>query len=96
MYLGDFEMAADMCRPRRDPVQRTIFIDEFLSFHGELVALADLVPAIDDPHLRSAMCLGVGSIPFEDVPPNAQSAWQPRIATLHRNAPDTGTHSASG
>jgi hypothetical protein len=79
---------------RPDPVQRTIFIDEFANWHGELEKLVTHCKTLSDPALRSAVCLGVGSIPADRLAPPDVAAWKPVISTWYQTAPDITTHSA--
>ncbi|MCY2962037.1 MAG: ATP-binding protein, partial [Planctomycetota bacterium] len=61
LHLEDDRLAADMCRidDRPDPVQRTLFIDEFAVWHGDLARLATYGHSRIDPALRSGLCLAV-------------------------------------
>ncbi len=40
LHLGDSDLAADMCELRPDPIQRSTFIDECTSWHGDLRQLS--------------------------------------------------------
>ncbi|MCY2968654.1 MAG: formylglycine-generating enzyme family protein, partial [Planctomycetota bacterium] len=99
LHLEDDRLAADMCRidDRPDPVQRTLFIDEFAVWHGDLARLATRnSPSQTDAALRSGICLAVGSVPLEKVSESERTAWQPAFAEWYTSAVDSGTHSAAG
>ena len=98
LHLGDDKIAADMCRidDRPDPVQRTIFIDEFPAWHGDLSRLAANWRTLSDPALRSALCMAVGSVPADRLAPTDMAAWKPVVSEWYRTAPDNVTHSAAG
>ena len=86
-----------MCQLNPDPIQRTTFIDELSSWHGDLAKLSDVASKIGDPHLRSALCLGVGGVSSDrlELRPDAAANWQPLLANWYRNKKDAGTHSAT-
>ena len=98
LQLGDDQIVADMCRidDRPDPVQRTIFVDEFPAWHGDLEKLVAHCEKLSDPALRSAVCLGIGSIPGDRVLPADTAAWKPVVSEWHQTAADNVTHSAAG
>ncbi len=98
LHLEDDRLAADMCRidDRPDPVQRTLFIDEFAVWHGDLRRLATYGHSRTDPALRSGLCLAVGSVSQERVSESDRTAWNPVFAKLYETAVDSGTHSAAG
>ncbi len=98
LHLEDDRLAADICQidDRPDPVQRTLFIDEFAVWHGDLRRLATYGHSQTDPALRSGLCLAVGSVPLEKVSESERTAWQPAFAEWYKSAVDSGTHSAAG
>ena len=98
LALGDEQPALDMCRieQRPDPVQRTIFIDEFSRWHGNLARLKPLAAMTDDGSLRSALCLGLSGMAFDRLGADEKDAWQPVFAHWYRSATDAVTHSAAG
>ncbi len=98
LYLGDDQLAADMCRidDRPDPVQRTLFVDEFPAWHGELTGLPAKHGTLSDPALRSALCMGVGSMPADRLSRAESEAWTPLMSTWYQTATDAVTHSAAG
>ncbi len=95
LHLGDLSLAQDMCKLRPDPIRRTIFIDEFPTWHvpGALSAPAK---EIDDAAFRSGICLAVGSVPLEQVSVEAKDPWQTIISDWYEKKSDKGTHSAAG
>ncbi|MCY2996359.1 MAG: formylglycine-generating enzyme family protein [Planctomycetota bacterium] len=88
-----------MCQLGEDPIQRTIFIDVFPTWHGRLADLADVVekntPEKDFP-LLSALCLGTGGIAKSDVPEDDFREWTLRFVRWHRQHPDGSVHNATG
>jgi serine/threonine protein kinase/formylglycine-generating enzyme required for sulfatase activity len=98
LHLGDDQLAADMCRidDRPDPVQRTLFVDEFPAWHGNLTGLAAKYETLSDPALRSALCMGLGSIPADRLSRAESEAWTPLMSTWYQTAADAVTHSAAG
>jgi formylglycine-generating enzyme required for sulfatase activity len=98
LALGNDQPARDACQiqQRPDPTQRTIFIDEFSRWHGNLPRLKLSAAAIDDSSLRSALCLGLAGIPFEHLSADEKETWQPVLTDWYRSAADAVTHSAAG
>jgi serine/threonine protein kinase/formylglycine-generating enzyme required for sulfatase activity len=98
LHLGDDTIAADMCRieDRPDPVQRTMFVDEFPVWHGDLEKLVKRCEKLSDPALRSGVCMGVGSIPADQLAPTEMGAWKPVLDEWYQIASDNVTHSAAG
>jgi formylglycine-generating enzyme required for sulfatase activity len=98
LHLGDDTIAADMCRidGRHDPVQRTIFIDELSSWHGDLTRLATVAGTASDAPCRSAICLALAGISLDRLTAGEQETWKAILSKWYESAPDSGTHSASG
>ena len=98
LHLEDDRLAAEMCRvdDRPDSVQRTLFIDEFAVWHGDLRRLATYGQTRSDPALRYGLCLAVASVPQERVSESDRSPWKPVFAEWYTSAVDSGTHSAAG
>jgi formylglycine-generating enzyme required for sulfatase activity len=97
LYMDDTTIAADMCRvdDRPDPVQRSVFIDEFPAWHGDLEKLASHCEKLSDPAVRSAVVMGLGSIPADRLAAPEIIAWKPVISRWYETAPDNVTHSAA-
>ena len=98
LHLEDDRIAADMCRidDRPDPIQRTIFIDEFPAWHGDVAKLATYCQPQSDAALRSGLCLAVGSIPLGQLTEAERDAWKPVLTQWYETASDGATHSAAG
>jgi formylglycine-generating enzyme required for sulfatase activity len=98
LHLEDNRIANDMCRieERPDPIQRTIFIDEFPVWHGDVAKLATNCHARSSPALRSGISLAVGSIPSGRLTYAERDAWKPVLTEWYASAPDNVTHSAAG
>ncbi len=89
-------LGEEMCQLRPDPVQRTWFIEECATWHGDLSKLAQFVADSVDGPLRSGVVLAVGSVPVADVSALEKQAWEPVLVNWYATAPDTTTHSAAG
>jgi len=96
LHLGKLAPAEDMLEiaGRPDPTQRTVFIETFANWHGELGQLTQHVAGAEHPGLRSGICLAVGSI--GDIDPEAMTQWQELLKQWFVTQPDGGTHSAAG
>ena len=98
LHLGDPEAAADMCKieDRPDPVQRTVFIDEFSRWDADMKELCRLVESSTDIALRSAAILGTGTIADGRLSLDELRSWQALAERWHASEPDAVTHSATG
>jgi formylglycine-generating enzyme required for sulfatase activity len=96
LHLEAPALARDMCQLRPDPIQRTWFIEECSTWHGDLSRLAQLVSDSNDVPLRTALALAAGSAPEADVTAAVRQAWEPVLSSWYRNASDTLTHGAAG
>ncbi len=96
LHLDDPLFAINMCRFRDDPIQRSVFIDEYALWHGDTTRIAKFATTIDDSAWRSALCLAVASVPREEAGEDAEQVWNPIFADWYRNQPDSATHSAAG
>ena len=98
LHLEDDTIAADMCRidDRPDPAQRTIFINEFPTWHRDVTRLATYCQARSDAALRSGLCLGIGSIPWGRLTEAEREAWKPVLTQWYETESDGVTHSAAG
>jgi len=96
LYLNSPALAQDMCRLRRDPVQRTWFIEECPTWHGDLDALATLLADSPDNAFRSAISLAVGCVPVADVSTQDKQQWSSTLSNWYTAERDTGLHSAAG
>jgi serine/threonine protein kinase/formylglycine-generating enzyme required for sulfatase activity len=96
MYLNEWASAADMTRiaGRTDLTQRTLFIHEFASWHGDLSFLAELMSENPDSALRSGLALGSGGV--SNPGKSAKETWGKVLADWHTRHADAVTHSASG
>ena len=96
LHLEDDRVAADMCRidNRPDPSERTIFVDEFPAWHGDVTSLATFCQARSDAALRSGLCLAIGSIASAQLTDGERKAWEPALAQCYEAASDGSTHSA--
>ncbi|HQX50585.1 MAG TPA: SUMF1/EgtB/PvdO family nonheme iron enzyme [Planctomycetaceae bacterium] len=97
LYLGDQNTAADMSQfeNRPDPVQRTMFIDEFPNWRINVNPVAAAIKSSGDSGLRSAICLAGGQIPATQVTAEEKQAWQTLASEWYLSHSDTSTHSAA-
>jgi serine/threonine protein kinase/formylglycine-generating enzyme required for sulfatase activity len=95
LQLGETEAARQILKVGPDPTRRTMFIDQFKGWHGDLTILAKAIDADNDPDFRSGLCIAVGGISPESL--SSEEVYSLRQALLHlyQSAPDGGTHSAA-
>jgi hypothetical protein len=96
MHLEFPSLAQEMLKVRSDPIQRTILIDTFASWHGNVAEFVPIIAETSDTAFRSGICLAVGSIGGEVATAEVKRAWEHLLLDWYRNAPDPGTHSAAG
>jgi formylglycine-generating enzyme required for sulfatase activity/tRNA A-37 threonylcarbamoyl transferase component Bud32 len=96
LHLGVPADAGEMCQLRADPIQRTMFIEELGTWHGEVDGLAELATSLTDIPFRSALLLGIGSVPAADLAPAVKDAWVSLASDWYTSEPDTLTHSSAG
>ena len=91
-------LALDMCviEDRPDPVQRTLFIDEFPRWENQLKEIHDVVVSSDSPALRSGMCLAVGQIAVDKLSDGDKERWQTLASRWFVEKGDTTTHRPVG
>ena len=99
LHLGDASIAAKMLKieDRPDPIQRTMFIATFASWHAgdtEMSKLVDVVRDTGDVSLRSGICLAVGSVP--ELGEDTKANWARVFDGWYMSQTDSGTHSAAG
>ncbi len=96
MHLNSLALAKTMCEPRSDPIQRTMFIDEGSTWHGNLSTLAERVSSCDDGPLRSAIALVVGSVPAAERTAPEKRDWETVLSNWFTDHRDAATHSSAG
>ena len=96
LWMKSPTLAQQMCRLRPDPIQRTLFVEECSTWHGDLSKLVQLFSDSDDGPFRSAMILAAGSVTVADVLPTQKQAWEPALLGWYKDESDTLTHSAAG
>ena len=96
LHLEDTNLAADMCSARPDPTQRTLFISECSTWHGDVGRVLRSAAASSDPDFRSGLLLAVGRVSLSEFSMRERRALQPTLAQLFVDSPDTVTHSATG
>lgn len=96
LHLGSLSPAADMLEfeNRPDPIQRTVFIETFVNWHGDLEQLKQHITETEHTALLSGISLAVGSV--EGIVPTAQAEWESLLTDWYSSQPDGGTHSAAG
>lgn len=96
MHLGNVRPAAEMLRfdSRPNRIQRTVFIDTFPSWHGDLGDLAVRLQHAENAAICSGLSLALGSIqPVDDT---LLQHWQDVLAEWYVHRSDAGTHGATG
>ncbi|MEI8017379.1 MAG: formylglycine-generating enzyme family protein, partial [Schlesneria sp.] len=98
LHLDHDRIARDMCQiqDRTDPIQRTMFIETFSDWHGDLSVLARHVKAGSDGSLQSGLCLGIASIPELQQSSDVLSVWKPLLEDLYQHAQQSVVHSSAG
>jgi serine/threonine protein kinase/formylglycine-generating enzyme required for sulfatase activity len=98
LIIGDTRHAADMLRTkdRPDPIERTLFINQFSDWNDHLEEVAKTVRATRDDSLSSGICLAVGRIPAEEFTDEEQVVWSSLMRELFVQHPSAGVHSAAG
>ena len=96
LHLGQPDGAQTILALAADPAERTALIHGLDQWHD---ALADYLPFLqnsEDSAFRSGLCLALGRIPQDALPPAAKQKLVPLLLELYQNASDGATHSASG
>jgi hypothetical protein len=77
LYLGESALARDMLQveQRPDPVERTVFIKTFPTWHGDLAELLPVLEAADDPAFRSGVCCAMAGVSSDGLGPAEKKAW---------------------
>ncbi|MGA2257451.1 MAG: serine/threonine-protein kinase, partial [Thermoguttaceae bacterium] len=98
LYLGDSALARDMLRVDQmpNPVERTVFIKTFSTWHGDLSDLLPVLEAADDSAIRSAVCCAIAAVSPDDLGPEEKKTWELAFDAWYRSKPDAATHSAAG
>ena len=95
LYLDDLSLAGEMCRISEDPIERTAFIDELATWHGDLARLVEHVHEISDGNVRSALLLAVARSNPKEVTNEVRGSWKSLLENWSKNQPDPATHSAA-
>ncbi len=78
---------------RRDPTQRSVFINTFATWHGDLASLRPYVSNVESRGLRSGICLALGKV--NQVDAQVKDSWQELLSQWYLNQPDAGIHGAA-
>ena len=93
LYLGDPRQIAEMVQPAPNPIERTILIDEFHTWHGASASLAELVPWLENSDVRYALTLGLSGA--EQLSDATKQAWTDVFREWYQRQPDAATHAAT-
>lgn len=98
LHLQDASIAADMCQTaeRPDPVQRTMFVELFPTWHGNVASLTRNGRNLKDSALTSGLCLGIGGISPERITGDERTDTAQILKELYESAPQGVTHSSAG
>jgi formylglycine-generating enzyme required for sulfatase activity/serine/threonine protein kinase len=98
LSLGESALARDMLQveQRPDPVERTVFIKTFPTWHGDLLDLLPALEAADDSAIRSGVCCAMAAVSPDALGPEEKNACELALRDWYRSKPDAGTHSAAG
>jgi formylglycine-generating enzyme required for sulfatase activity len=95
LQLGAPSSARQMFELGADPIERTLLIDTLSTWHGTVNRLVDRVADSEPPSFRSGVCLGIGSIPLNELSPSEIGLVAPTLVAWYRDQHDGGTHSAA-
>ena len=97
LHLEHDDIARDMCqtKDRPDPNQRTMFIDSFPAWHGNVARLAKFCKKRPDSALTSGIVLGIGGVSTDSIPLTERSETTEVLRELYNAAPETSTHSSA-
>ena len=97
MHLGDLAIAKSMTdyEDRSDPIERTVFIDVFSTWHGDPSNLVAFAEQIDSPGMRSGLSLALGSSQAAEMSSRAKLDWVPILRGWFGSQPEAGSHSAT-
>jgi serine/threonine protein kinase/formylglycine-generating enzyme required for sulfatase activity len=102
LHLGDSTLAADMLRAEPvhgdeaatwDPIQRTLFIELFPKWTGDVPNLAKMLRDTTNPSLRSGIALAIGGT--EQQNRASRESWKRVFEGWYLDARDAGTHGAA-
>ena len=96
LALGVAEPTREMLRAGPDQAPRTLFIENFASWPGDLSVIAALLDEVDDADFRSGLCAALGKLPRKWLSPKEEDTLPPLLTRLYRESRDAATHSASG
>jgi formylglycine-generating enzyme required for sulfatase activity len=96
LHLGDATVARDMFRSGPNLVQRTVLIDTIPTWHGSVDQWIKPTSTIEDVDFRSGICLGLGSIPVEDLNSHEIQKWKTLFQDWFQNHPNGVIHSSTG
>lgn len=96
LELGDAWAARELLADSDDPLSRTVFIEEYSRWHGELAWVGELLERIDDPAFRNGICSAVGRVDPTTLSDPIRERLVAVLAKLHVEARDGGTHAAAG
>ena len=98
LHLGESALARDMLQveQRPDPVERTVFIKTFSTWHGDLSDLLPELETADDSAFRSGVCCAMGSVSPDALNPEQKKTTALALQERYRSKPDAETHSAAG
>ena len=93
LHLGSSSLANEMLRLSTNPVQRTRFISEFGSWHGDLSTLVDTLSSETHRCVVSGILLGLAG--DTEPMPTERTAWQSRLEQLGRTSNGAAVHGAA-
>jgi serine/threonine protein kinase/formylglycine-generating enzyme required for sulfatase activity len=96
LHLGDARGAAQVLKLGPVPTCRTAFVHRFADWHGDLRPLPELLRQGAGPGFQSGLCAALGLVDPDSLALDVRAELQDVLLHLYRNAPDGGTHSASG
>jgi serine/threonine protein kinase/formylglycine-generating enzyme required for sulfatase activity len=95
LHLGDPHPAERMLEMTSDPVDRTTFIHNYATWHGDLSIIADHLLRSESAELRSGLCVAIGLLEPRAILPAQRREISHALGELVVHSADAATHSAA-
>ncbi|MBT7817628.1 MAG: SUMF1/EgtB/PvdO family nonheme iron enzyme, partial [Polaribacter sp.] len=96
LELGETESVWPLFQQTPDPSLRSFLIDRLARLGATPDALAAKIKQESDPASRYALILALGQFDAQNLSSEQRQSFTEQLATLYRDDPDPGVHSAAG
>jgi formylglycine-generating enzyme required for sulfatase activity len=96
LSLNETKPTQELLRAGADQGSRTLFIERFAAWPGDLLVIPTVIKAVDDADFRSGLCAALGKLEKKMLSNKEEAACKELLKELHGKAPDGAIHSASG